>query len=251
MDFKNTSAEMQEVAEPAETEEVYETGAEDQEIAEPESEEAAEAEYEEEPTDGKTEADAKFAEMRRQMEEAQKEADDARAELAEFQAQTEARNDAISRLTGNEEGDIAALAEVTGMSEDEIRAEMEAAEESAQKDLRIQQLEEEVNSAQAEKLMQADLSKLQKIDPTLTSLEDLGDEYVNYIGAGLNPEEAYWAIKAKERANHATPPKEIGKVNTGSAEKDYYTEAEIEAMSSEQLTKNWKKVMASWGRNNP
>ena len=40
MDFENTSAEMQEVAEPAETEEVTETGVEEPGVAEPESETA-------------------------------------------------------------------------------------------------------------------------------------------------------------------------------------------------------------------
>ena len=240
-DFESTSVEMQEVAEPAETEEVMETGVEDQEAAEPESG-AAEVE----PETGKTEADARFAEMRRQMEAAQREAESARAELAEVVAQNDARNEVMSRLTGNDDGDIAAIAEVTGMSEDEIIAEMEAAEEKTQLELRVKQLEEEVNSANAEKLMQADLATLQKIDPTLTSLDSLGSEYVEYIQAGLSPESAYWAIKAKENANHATPPKDMGKVATGTVEKDYFTEAEIEAMSPEQRAKNHKKIIASW-----
>lgn len=228
-----TGAEELEVAVPAEEE----TGAEDQEFAEPESEEHQ-----------KTEADASFAEMRRQMEEAQQEAEDARAELAELQAQTEARQSAYARLTGRgEDADVAALAEVTGMSEDEIRAEMEAARESAQKDIKIRQLEEQISSVKAEQLMQADLNELRKIDPSLKSLEDLGDSYISYMEAGLSPEDAYWAIKAKERATQKTPPKPPGTVATGTAEKDRYTEAEIEAMSPEQRKKNWKAIINSWG----
>ena len=248
-DYENTSVEMQDVADPAD-----ETGVEDQDFAEPESEDL-EPEEMGEAGDGRDdtsrEADAAFARMRRENEQYQSELEAAREELEELrsaQAQIDARNEAISRLTGNEEGEIAALAEVTGMSEDEIRAEMEAAEESAQKDLRIQQLEEQVNSVEAERLMQADLERLRRIDPTLKSLEELGDEYIRYMGAGLDPEDAYWAIQAKKGAYKATPPKEVGKVATGSAEKDYFTEAEIDAMSSEQLTKNWKKIMASWER---
>ena len=250
-DFESTSAEMQEVAEPAETEEVMETGVEDQEAAEPESEtEEVEVEAEETESDShKTEADASFAAMRRQMEEAQKEARDARAELERGQAQTEAKDDAFSRLTGNEDWEIKALAEVTGMSEDEIKAEMEAAEENAEKDLRIQQLEEQVGEIESERLMQADLEALRKIDPSLKSLEDLGPEYPEYIVAGLSPERAYWAIKAQERANQAEPPKAVGKVATGTVEKDYFTEAEIDAMSPEQQRKNYKKILASWERN--
>lgn len=234
-DFEGVSAEMQEVADPA----VEETGAEVQEVAEPESEEHQ-----------KTEADASFAEMRRQMQEAQREAEDARAELAELQARNEARQSAYSRLTGrDEDADIAALAEVTGMSEDEIRAEMEAAQESAQKDFRIQQLEEQIESVQAEKLMQADLDSLRKIDPSLKSLEDLGPDYMAYMETGLlTPEQAYWAIKQKQSATKRTPPKPIGEVAVGTAEKDKFSEAEIDAMSSEQLRKNWKKIFyGSWG----
>lgn len=239
----NESVEMQEVADPA-----VETGVEGREVTEPEST-ADEVQTEE--STGKSEADAAFARMRRENERYMSELEAARAELSELreeQAQAEARNDAISRLTGDENGQIAALAEVTGMSEEEIIAEMEAAEESAQKELKIQQLEERLNSVEAERLMQEDLAALRKIDPSIGSLSDLGDDFVEYMQAGLSPESAYWAVKAKEQANHATPPKEMGKVSTGSAEKDYFTEAEIDAMTPGQREKNWKKIFNSWGR---
>lgn len=247
-DFESTSVEMAEVAEQPD-----ETGVEDQEVAAPEVEaEEPETEPEVEESEGKSDADAAFAQMRRENEQYQADLEAAREELDELraaQAQSEARSEAISKLTGDENGEIAALAEVTGMSEDEIIAEMEAAQESAQKDLRIQQLEERVESVEAERLMQADLDALRKIDPSLESLEALGDEYVRYVGAGLGPEDAYWAIKAKESANRATPPKSVGKVATGAMEKDYFTEAEIDAMSPEQRAKNYKKIIASWERN--
>lgn len=235
-EFDSTSVETSEVAEP--TEEV--TGVEEQETAEPVSEESTEPK--------RTEEDAAWARMRRESENAKKELEAAQRELAELRASNEAREEAFSRLTGSDSGDIAAIAEATGMSEDEVLAEIEAAQESAQKDLRIQQLEEQVTSIEADRLMQEDLEKIRKVDPSLNSLEDLGDAYIEYVSAGLDPVKAYWAIKAEERANQATPPKEVGKVATGTAEKDYYSDAEIDAMSSEELTKNWKKIMASWDR---
>lgn len=238
-EFESTSVETSEVAEP--TEEV--TGVEEQETAEPVSEETVEPEE-----TGKTEEDAAWARMRREAEQARKEAEAAQRELAELKARNEARESAYSRLTGNDNGEIAAIAEATGMSEDEVIAEIEAAQESAQKDLLIEQLQNQVTSIEAERMMQADLETIRKVDPSLKSLEDLGDGYIEYIAAGLDPVKAYWAIKAEERANEVTPPKEIGRVETAPAEKDYYTDAEIDAMSSEELTKNWKKVMASWDR---
>ncbi len=233
-----TSVETSEVAEP--TEEV--TGVEEQETAEPVSEDTVE----EEPK--KTEEDAAWARMRREAEQARKDAEAAQKELAELKARESARESTYSRLTGSDSGEIAAIAELTGMSEDEVRAEYEAAQESAQKDLLIEQLQNQVTSIEAERMMQADLEAIRKVDPSLKSLDDLGEGYIDYIAAGLDPVKAYWAIKAEEQANHATPPKEIGKVETSSAEKDYFTDAEIDAMSSEELTKNWKKVMASWDR---
>ena len=237
-EFESTSVETSEVAEP--TEEV--TGVEEQETAEPVSEETVE----EEPK--KTEEDAAYARIRREAEQARKDAEAAQRELAELKARNEARESTYSRLTGSDNGEIAAIAELTGMSEDEVLAEYEAAQESAQKDLLIEQLQNQVTSIEAERLMQADLEMIRKVDPSLKSLDDLGEGYVEYISAGLDPVKAYWAVKAEEQANHATPPKEIGRVATSAAERDYFTDAEIDAMSSEELTKNWKKVMASWDR---
>lgn len=225
-----------------------ETGVEEQEVASPVSEES------EEPT-GKTEEDAAWARMRREAEQARKDAEAAQQELAELKARNEARASAISRLTGKgEDAEIAALAEVTGLSEDEVAEIYEREIESAQKDRRIEQLEEMVSTIQGDRLYQADLDRLRKIDPSLNDLESLGDEYMRYMSAVdpetgepiMEPEDAYWAIKAKERANQATPPKEIGKVATGSAEKTKFSEAEIDAMSSDQLKKNWRKILASW-----
>ena len=240
-----TSVETTDVADPSE--EV--TGVEEQEVASPVSEES------EEPT-GKTEEDAAWARMRRETEQAKKDAEAARQELAEIKASTEARSSAFSRLTGKgEDAEIAALAEVTGLSEDEVAEIYEREVESAQKDRRIEQLEEMVSTIQGERLYQADLDRLRKIDPSLNDLESLGDEYMRYMSAVdpetgapvMEPEDAYWAIKAKQRANQATPPKEVGKVATGTAEKTKFSDAEIDAMSSDQLKKNWKKIFASWG----
>ena len=243
-DFESTSVETSELAEP--TEEV--TGVEEQETAEPVSEESAEPTW-------KTEEDAAWARMRREAEQAKKDLEAAQQELAEIKASTEARSSAFSRLTGKgEDAEIAALAEVTGLSEDEVAEIYEREVESAQKDRRIEQLEEMVSTIQGERLYQADLDRLRKIDPSLNDLESLGDEYMRYMSAVdpetgapvMEPEDAYWAIKAKQRANQATPPKEVGKVATGTAEKTKFSEAEIDAMSSDQLKKNWKKILASW-----
>ena len=241
-EFESTSVEMEEVAELPEED----TGAEEQEVAEPESE------VEETQERHKNTADESFAEMRRQLKDAQR-------ELAELRASNEARSSAFAHLTGREEnGEIAALAELSGMSEDEVAEIYEREHESAQLKLENEQLRQERDDAIAEKAMQIDLKRIQKIDPSVKSLEELGDEYVRYVSVIdpttgqplMTPEDAYWAVKAKKTANRATPPKEVGRVATGTAEKDYFTDAEIDAMTPEQLAKNHKKILASWDRNN-
>ena len=149
MDFENTALESveaeteQEVAEPAIEEE---TGSKEQEVAAPVSEEEPRQDHE---------TNAAFQRMRQEKEQMRSELEAARNELAEIQAQSEARQAAFSRMTGRdgEDVEISALAELTGMSEDEVRAEIEAAQESAQKDLRIQQLENQVNEIDAERMM--------------------------------------------------------------------------------------------------
>lgn len=236
-EFDATGVEELEVTDPVEEE----TGEEEQEVTEPASEETAE-------DSEKKSADAAFAKMRREKEEAQKELQAAKAEIERLMAQDSARASAYERLTGSEDGEISAIAEALGMSEDEVRATMEEAEEQAQRELENAQLKKQIESLQADMYAKEDLTEIQKIDPTVASLEDLGDDFPSYISAGLSPQQAYWAVKAQETATKATPPKVVGKVATGAVEKDYYSEAEIEAMSSEQLTKNYKKIIASWDR---
>lgn len=249
-EFESTSVETTEVADPSE--EV--TGVEEQSAADSVSEETVEETVEE---TGKTEEDAAWARMRREAQQARADAEAAQRELAELKAMDEARAKAESRLTGQDDARIAAIAEATGMSEDEVRAEIEAAEREAQKDLLIENLQTQIDTLTGERMMQDELEEIRKVDPTVKSLMDLGEEYVRYMSATdpatgkpmMTPQDAYWAVKAKEQANKATPPVEVGKVATGTAEKDYFTDAEIDAMSPEQLTNNAPKIIASWERN--
>ena len=229
---------------------VEETGVNELESAETVSPEEVEVEEPVEETQVQDdETNSAFARMRRESEQAREEANELRRGLAELKASIEARDNTFARLTGNAKGDISAIAEATGMSEDEVVAEMESAQEMAQKDLQIEQLEEKITNLEVDTAMQRDLQAIQKIDPTIKSLSDLGAGYAEYVIAGLPPEKAYWAIKAERDAKQSTPPKAVGKVATGTAEKEYYTDAEIDAMTPDQLSKNYNKILASWERN--
>lgn len=239
--FADTGVEEQEAAEPA-NEEATDTGAEEPEVAEPESEQPEET--------GKTATDAKFAEMRRQLEEAQREREQAQSELESLKAQQAARQAALANMDVDE---IDAIAESLGISREEvlenIEREEEAAEaeiESKEKDQQIADLQARIDEAEAEKAMAEDLATLQKIDPGINSLEDLGQDFFAYIGAGLTAKQAYFAIKGEEISTSSTPAKPPGRVTDAAPpDKDYFTEEEVANMTSQERYDNAEKIMAS------
>ena len=236
MEFiENTGAEVQEVAEPAKI------GVEEQEVAEP-------VEPETEPTEEsgvKDERDAAFAAQRRAMEEAQRRAEEAERLLAEREAEENAKAEALRKITGREDAEAVAIAEMLGEDPENVMATLEAEREAAKKDIEIQRLREEVNSVKAEKEIQECLQEIQKIDPTIKDLKVLGDSFPDYIKAGLSPSDAYYAVKAKEADTRINPPKPPGKVNNEPPEKDYFTEAEVDAMTPEQQAANANKILES------
>ena len=244
--FEEQGAEEPEVAEPAP--ETNEQGAEDQVLADPES--VPEESQEE---TGKTDADARFAEMRRQLEAEQKARAEVEAELAEMQTKAEAREAAMDELDID---DIDAIAEQAGTTREEVLEIIEREEQAAaaaleakEKDLKIEALEEELQGVYAEKEMEKDLADLQKIDPSLKSLDDLGEDFVDYISAGLSAKQAYYAIKGREISTRSIPPTAPGKISDTSApEKDYFTEDEVNAMTSAEKEANWEKIIESLPR---
>ena len=221
------SAETQEVAEPVEAE-----SAETQEVAEPEPQ-------------GKTDADSAFAEMRRAREEAERRAEEAERQLAEFSA----RETAIKNLSGRDDAVEQALAEALGLDVEDVVAQLDANTESAKKDLVIEELNEKLEMIEVERQMENDLREIQKIDPSVKSLDELGDVYIDLIQAGASAISAYYATKAQKINEGATPPKPIGKVDPSVPEKDFITEAEWDAMTPAEQSKNWKlgkKSMTKW-----
>lgn len=226
MEFETTGVEVQEVAEPVEE------SVETQEVAEP-------VETSEETTKGgKTEADAAFAAQRRELQEAKR-------KIAEMEAEARAKQQAIEKLTGSKTGDVESISENLGVSAEDVLATINAEKEVAQKELELEELRAEVRSIRADKEMQEDLAVLQKIDPDIKGFEDLGESFINYKKAGLSAEEAYYAIKSKEISTKATPPQPPGKVDAEPPEKDYFTEAEVDAMTEEQQANNWEKIKNS------
>ena len=240
---ENESVEIQEVAEPVE--DVVETSEQNQEVAAPETQSSAEnteivAENKNESRD--YERDAAFANMRRSMEQAQKEREETQRQLEAMKAEKERLTNSFGLFgfKGNvDEIEDQAKAHYTGKTVEEVRNERLQAQkvfeeqqrreqENLAKDNQIRDLQKQLNA----RILDDDLKKIQAIDPNVKSLEELGKRFFGMMASGdWTPEQAYYAIKSAENANKKTPPPEIGKVNaTQKADKTYYTQDEVDAM---------------------
>jgi ribosomal protein L29 len=234
----NESVETQEVAEPEnEALESEET----QEVAEPvEADDSNEEEAEEEEESSRTEADAAFAEMRR--------------EIARLKKENGMMSDALGNYFDGENAEelsINANAYARQVDPEEYRKEWEASQEVEQLKSDNESLEEELFSLRADKMMREDLAEIQKIDPTVESLDDLGDSFLAMrLDGGLSATDAFYACKAKELHEAVLAPDPIGKLADTKVERDYYTSEELDALSQEELMDDavYEKAMRSLGR---
>lgn len=229
----NESAEIQEVAEP-ETDSL--AGAEEQEVAEPDTAESSTEVAEEEPTHQRTEMDAAFAEMRRQNQQLEREARMMREALsAYFEGETA------------EELSINANAYAQQRDPDEYRAEWEKQQDYERAIQENETLKEQMLELEVDRRMESALRTIQEIDPSVKSLDELGESFVNMIAAGLSDKEAYYATLAMNSKEKVFAPSPIGKVSDNRVERDYYTSEEIDNLTDEELDdpKIWEKVMRS------
>ena len=233
---ENESVEIQEVAVPVET---VDTNESTQEVVEPETQ----APVEEPKNEGRDyEKDAAYASMRRSMEQAQKEREESLKQIEALKAERERLTNSFGLFgfKGNvDEIEDQAKAHYTGKSVEEVRNERLQAQkvfeeqqrreqENIAKDNQIKDLQKQLYS----RILDDDLKKIQAIDPTVKSLDELGDKFMKLmVSGGWTAEDAYHAVKSIGTANQKTPPPEMGKVNaTQKADKTYYTEAEVDAM---------------------
>ena len=228
----NESAEIQEVADP-ETDSL--AGAEEQEVAEPDTAESS-TEVAEEQAHQRTEMDAAFAEMRRQNQQLEREARMMREALSTyFEGETA------------EELSINANAYAQQRDPDEYRKEWEKQQDYERAILENETLKEQMLELEVDRRMESALRTIQEIDPSVKSLDELGNSFVNMIAAGLSDKEAYYATLAMNSKEKVFAPSPIGKVSDNRVERDYYTSEEIDNLTDEELDdpKIWEKVMKS------
>jgi len=244
MDENIIGAEVQEAADPVETDANDIESAETQEVAEPvgnETEAEKETVEANEPESGSTDdADAAFAEMRRNN-----------AELAK---QNAAMEEALRLYFDGENGEdlsVEARAFAEKRNPEEIKAELE--EQARVEDLRQEneRLSQELQDAQAEKFAESVLSTVKKIDPNIKTEDDLnklGEPFINLVVSGIDPETAYYAVQAKNYSSKVNAPRDIGKVGSTAVDRDYYTSDELDKLSKDEISKNWDKVEKSMKR---
>lgn len=226
------SAENQEVAEP-ETDSL--AGAEEQEVAAPDTAESSN-EVAETPTHQRTEMDAAFAEMRRQNQQLEREARMMREALSTyFEGETA------------EELSINANAYAQQRDPDEYRKEWEKQQEYENALHENEYLRAQMLNMEIDRRMEEGLREIQKIDPNIKSLDELGEPFVKMIAAGLSDKEAYYATLAMNNKEKVFAPSPIGKVSDNRIQRDYYTSEEIGNLTDEELDDPviWEKVMKS------
>ncbi len=205
-------------------------GVEEQVLTEPAGEVVEEGqEVVEEIDDGEpvSKSDAAFAAMRR--------------EIKQLKLENARKDKALGLYFDGDNKEIEAIAHAMGQDPADVQKAFDA-------DAKISQLEETLQSERAERAMEKDLAEIQKLDPNVKSLDDLGETYANYIRAGLSGVEAYAAIKAKENLNTETPPKTIGNLSTAQVKKDYFTSEEVDRMSPSEQLANHEAIMNSMAK---
>ena len=223
------SAEMQEVAETAVVTDtdvdvavsVEENGsAETQEVAEP----AAET---------RNTADAAFADLRRKWQASESERDIANERLARAK-------DILTKFgfSGDSFDDMfdAADAHFTGQDVESIRKERIERQQALSKQADLQREVEYYRRKDAERRMNDDLRAIQKIDPTVKDLKDLGEDFFKLVRSGFDGVTAFTAVRAKNEMNKKEAPPVIGRINSKTVEeKDYFTDKELSALSAKEL----------------
>lgn len=244
------AVETPEPTEPAAIEEgAVEESTEQPEVTEPEVEsdengepDESTSESEVDVPEGKRSRDSAFAEMRRAREEAEAERDELQSRIEELERQ--ARQDQL-RQAAYEMG-------LTDQEVAEVLAEAEAEEERAAEEQWLtdenERLNQELMDIRVTQAMEEDLRAIQRIDPEIKSLDQLGDDFFNYIGAGLSGEDAYFALKAKEQKTAFGAAPSPGKANQAPVQRDYYTSEELDAMTPDEILANMDKVNRSLER---
>lgn len=219
------SEEMQEVADPAvESEESQEVAA--PEVVEENNSQAEESKEVQTEVSAKTEADSRFAEMRRENERIKAEQENMLntfKNLGFHGSNTDEIYDAVN-------------AHLTGRDVSEIRQERISRQQEEQKSNAVMQELETLRQRERERVFADDLKTIQGLDPKVKDLKELGEEFWKLKAAGVDTVIAFNAVNTKKQSEKVTPPPVMGKVNSSTtAQKDFYTPEEVDRLTEADL----------------
>lgn len=215
-------------------------GEEVQEPAEP-AIEGEEVQEPAEPVSEKNGADAAFAEMRRRAAAAEAEAEAAKRERDAYQAE-------LGRYFSGDDPLLASRAYAEQRSVEDIKAEIQRENDMAAVKAENAAFKERMINAEVKLAMENDLREIQKIDPSIKSLDDLGDTYRSLIASGCDPISAYYADKSRREKEHITPANPPGQVKQEPGKKDFFTRDEVSKMSQEEVKENYEAIRKSMNK---
>jgi len=194
-----------------------------------------------EPVSEKNDADKAFAEMRRQAAESKAKAEAAARERDAYRAELE-------RYFAGDDPLIASRAYAEQKTEAQIRAEIQMENDIAQMKAENEAYRERAMNAEIELAMENDLKEIQKIDPSVKSLDELGDTFRSLIATGCDATSAYYADKARRDKEHITPATPPGEIKAQPGEKDFFTRDEVMKMSEAEVKENYEAIRKSMNK---
>ena len=245
-ELENTqSEEMTEVADPSE-------GIADEQYDYTEDTENNEPEEGEEDADeqGKTKADSAFAEQRRRI--AELEAQLAEKELAEEQrvANEEREEEKIEQINNAIE-----FAREQGFTDEEIddliaeiQEEQKHEDTIAELEAKNKELQDRLLMFEVEQQAESDLNAIQRIDPNIKDLDDLGEDFMRLRASGIAPERAFFMCRTADERTRPQGAVPAGKLNRAKTEAEYYTSEELDNLPKDEIRANWEKVQRSMDR---
>lgn len=198
-----------------------EQGAKEEELAAPQSERDFEK-------------DAAFAQMRREMEQAQRENRKLQEALGKFNFHGSSADDMLDQVEAYH----------SGQSVEEIRRSRQARE-------RLMSLEQEnvaLRQRESRRVFADDLAEIRKQYPDVKvrDIGELGPDFIMLRASGVDNLMAYEVVRKRQEMDKKPIPPSTGSVkSTGGSVKEYFTASEVRAMSPSEVKKNYAKIRKS------
>ncbi|MBR5783215.1 MAG: hypothetical protein IKY33_03205 [Clostridia bacterium] len=141
--------------------------------------------------------------------------------------------------------------DTVGSGEAEVTSRPQSMQENAafkrmrQENERLRAENERYVDDQLHRQMEQDLADIRKMDASVVSLEELGEEFFSLVAAGIAAPVAFAALRESRRA---VEPPAMGQLeNGGVQDKEFYRPEEVDALSPAQLADPavWQKVRSS------